>query len=247
MSETARVVDLQQVRRQELEEIKQRRRVRRMPERKDLGNNLVGLALSGGGLRSACFSLGLVQAFHKTGLWKFFDYLSTVSGGGYVGSYLSSKVLSDGQPFDKENFPLSPGADKKQPPEVQKFIYGGRYLLRLWHLANAYFIGLVFTNLAIFSLLVAVCALIALLWRCLDYPGFRDRLALVGLDNDLYAAMWPFIGFGSAWLIAWVVSYFRREAEAPGKIARYLLYFTGVPLIRLHKLIIGDGAPACIT
>lgn len=48
-----------------------------------------GLALSGGGIRSASFALGVVQALLNDGLFKRFDYLSTVSGGGYLGSTLS--------------------------------------------------------------------------------------------------------------------------------------------------------------
>ncbi len=48
-----------------------------------------GLALSGGGIRSACFSLGVLQALaHKQWLPRF-NYLSTVSGGGYTGSSLT--------------------------------------------------------------------------------------------------------------------------------------------------------------
>jgi len=47
-----------------------------------------GLALSGGGIRSATFSLGVLQAFARYGLLRRFDFLSTVSGGGYVGSFL---------------------------------------------------------------------------------------------------------------------------------------------------------------
>jgi hypothetical protein len=47
----------------------------------------VGLALSGGGIRSATFSLGVLQALAKHGLLKKIDYLSTVSGGGYIGCF----------------------------------------------------------------------------------------------------------------------------------------------------------------
>src|SRR5439155_1523100 len=47
-----------------------------------------GLALSGGGIRSASFNLGVLQAFFRAGLLRHVDYLSTVSGGGYIGSYL---------------------------------------------------------------------------------------------------------------------------------------------------------------
>jgi len=48
----------------------------------------VGLALSGGGIRSATFSLGVIQALARHGLLRRFDWLSTVSGGGYAGSFL---------------------------------------------------------------------------------------------------------------------------------------------------------------
>jgi len=49
----------------------------------------IGLALSGGGIRSATFCLGIVQVLVRKGLLPQFDYLSTVSGGGYFGSFLS--------------------------------------------------------------------------------------------------------------------------------------------------------------
>ena len=52
----------------------------------------VGLALSGGGIRSATFSLGVLQALAQKGRLASFDYLSTVSGGGYIGSWLSAWI-----------------------------------------------------------------------------------------------------------------------------------------------------------
>jgi hypothetical protein len=53
------------------------------------GAAVTGLALSGGGIRSAVFCLGVLQALAKHDLLKRFDYLSTVSGGGYIGSSLT--------------------------------------------------------------------------------------------------------------------------------------------------------------
>lgn len=49
---------------------------------------VVGLALSGGGIRSATFCLGVLRSLARNGLLHRFDYLSTVSGGGYAGSAL---------------------------------------------------------------------------------------------------------------------------------------------------------------
>lgn len=70
----------------------------------------IGLALSGGGIRSATFALGLMQALNEVAFARHdplsdpahvrapalrsllarFDYLSTVSGGGYVGAFFCS-------------------------------------------------------------------------------------------------------------------------------------------------------------
>ncbi len=50
------------------------------------------LCLSGGGIRSATFGLGVLQGLARQGLLRQFDFLSTVSGGGYVGSWLSAWI-----------------------------------------------------------------------------------------------------------------------------------------------------------
>lgn len=55
---------------------------------------LVGLGLSGGGIRSATFNLGVLTVLEKAGLLKLADYLSTVSGGGYIGSYVIANRLN---------------------------------------------------------------------------------------------------------------------------------------------------------
>jgi len=60
----------------------------------DLGASAprVGLALSGGGIRSATFNLGVLQALARAQLLRRLDFLSTVSGGGYVGSFFGAWV-----------------------------------------------------------------------------------------------------------------------------------------------------------
>ena len=52
----------------------------------------VGLSLSGGGIRSATFCLGVVQSLVRHGVFQDIDYLSTVSGGGYLGGFLSAAL-----------------------------------------------------------------------------------------------------------------------------------------------------------
>src|SRR5437763_8441382 len=51
---------------------------------------LSALCISGGGIRSAIFSLGILQGLAEKGLLDKFDYLSTVSGGGYIGGWLTA-------------------------------------------------------------------------------------------------------------------------------------------------------------
>jgi hypothetical protein len=48
------------------------------------------LCLSGGGIRSASFNLGVLQGLGHAGVLGSLDYLSTVSGGGYVGGWLTA-------------------------------------------------------------------------------------------------------------------------------------------------------------
>jgi hypothetical protein len=56
------------------------------------GPPLSALCISGGGIRSATFALGALQELGRRGLLAQFDYLSTVSGGGYIGSWLSAWI-----------------------------------------------------------------------------------------------------------------------------------------------------------
>lgn len=58
-----------------------------------------GLAISGGGIRSASFALGALQALHQDGALAEIDYLSTVSGGGYIGTSLTAGLDVGGGEF----------------------------------------------------------------------------------------------------------------------------------------------------
>jgi hypothetical protein len=76
--------------------IKARRRYYGLDEDKA---HAIGLAISGGGIRSATFALGVLVALARRNLLPHVDYLSTVSGGGYLGSFLTTYLNSD-QPAD---------------------------------------------------------------------------------------------------------------------------------------------------
>lgn len=55
-----------------------------------------GLALSGGGIRSATFALGVLQVLARRGLLGGFHYLSTISGGGYIGAFVQGLIRRRG-------------------------------------------------------------------------------------------------------------------------------------------------------
>jgi hypothetical protein len=57
---------------------------------------LSALCISGGGIRSATFALGALQGLAGHRLLDQFDYLSTVSGGGYIGSWLTAWIKRAG-------------------------------------------------------------------------------------------------------------------------------------------------------
>jgi hypothetical protein len=83
-------VTFQQVFEDELKQIEQSRAARNPDAQQRPERSLIGLAFSGGGIRSACFNLGILQALAENRLLHKFDYLSTVSGGGYIGSWLAA-------------------------------------------------------------------------------------------------------------------------------------------------------------
>jgi len=79
-----------------------------------LRESRAALCLSGGGIRSATFSLGVIQAFARWGVLGRFHYLSTVSGGGYIGSWLSTWIRRCG--YDSVMAALArPGTVEPEP------------------------------------------------------------------------------------------------------------------------------------
>jgi hypothetical protein len=78
---------------------------------------LSALCVSGGGIRSATFALGAIQALAQKGILAGFDYLSTVSGGGYIGGWLTAwKQREKG--LDKITPKLQPIAPAPAPGAV---------------------------------------------------------------------------------------------------------------------------------
>src|SRR5438105_9960431 len=81
------------VRQAELDEIEASRKRRQQRPIKD---DLIGVAFSGGGIRSATFNLGVLQGLAERNFLRQIDFLSTVSGGGYIGAWLVAWIRRAG-------------------------------------------------------------------------------------------------------------------------------------------------------
>ena len=90
---------------------------------------LLGLAFSGGGIRSATFNLGILQGLAKYGLLPRFDYLSTVSSGGYIGSWLSAWIRRSGlAEVEKSLAGRAASVDQPEVPQISHLRQFSNYL-----------------------------------------------------------------------------------------------------------------------
>lgn len=140
------------------------------PRDKAYAGHATGLTFSGGGIRSATFNLGVAQALAKHGLLRRMDYLSTVSGGGYVGSWLTAWIRHRGFDAVEERLPVEhptvkPGEEPPERSPVSFLRSFSNYLtprLGLFSADTWAAVATYFRNL-ILNLLVLVTALSAIL------------------------------------------------------------------------------------
>ncbi|MCP5105383.1 MAG: hypothetical protein GY950_18485 [bacterium] len=124
------------------------------------GKDSVGLGLSGGGIRSATFNLGLLQAMAGGKFLEHVDYLSTVSGGGYIGSCLSWFM------WKEKKFPF--GTSRKDHKGLGGAVLShllsyGKYMtpgegLNIWAVLGAFLTG------TLVNLLILVPVFLSLFW-----------------------------------------------------------------------------------
>ncbi len=125
------------------------------------GQGLGGLALSGGGIRAASFCLGVVQGLDKNGILKSIDYLSTVSGGGFIGTCLCSALNSEldlqaeKSPF-RHKIGVEESATLRHLRNSSRYLAPGGFLYRL-RLPTLILRGIII-NLAILFTLIALVA-----------------------------------------------------------------------------------------
>lgn len=104
--------------------------------------NLAALCLSGGGERSAAFCLGVIQSLAKEKLLDRFEYLSTVSGGGYIGGWLSRWIHAVGGDVARVQDLLASSRTTsddpaREAPEIRRLRARSNYLTPRVGLASA--------------------------------------------------------------------------------------------------------------
>jgi GNAT superfamily N-acetyltransferase len=139
-------------------------------------HDLTGLCLSGGGIRSATFNLGVLQALSRLNVLGRFDYLSTVSGGGYIGSWWMRMRQRRGTSFPD---------DRPDAPEVRHLREFSNFLsprvgvgqTETWNFVVALVAAMVP------SLVAAAAALVLAVWAA---SGLAASLRLAS-DSDVGA------------------------------------------------------------
>ncbi len=214
--------------------------------------DLIGLSISGGGIRSAAFGLGVMQALVVRKAMPKFDYLSTVSGGGYIGSALTWLLhIGDKYGLDPDHFPLrgprwgtrqdAEIRDSEAPPALDFLRQRGNYLTPGAYLNVASMIAVVLRGM-LSTFLVYFVVLAAMFFAA-------SHLKVLPTD-DPTVANWPArIAIATALLFLLVAFVYALLTAAPAKSAfMYRMrtraqYVQGVLLITTIALIVIGSLP----
>ena len=192
------------------------------------------LCFSGGGIRSASFCLGVLQALARhtkeqdTGVFYSFDYLSTVSGGGYTGGWLSNWIMQE-KSARRVVAELSRVRLEKLDPEPKSLLYIRNFVSYLnpklgllsadsWTLASTILRNIILNWLVLLPLLAAVLALPRLV-----YAGLLDG-TVWGKDNLVLNILLAITGAGAAMSTTYIVLDLPTALNARKTQVSYLRY-----------------------
>ena len=203
----------------------------------------VGLALSGGGIRSATFSLGLMRGLAQARLLEGFDYLSTVSGGGYAGAFFNSLFARWKPPTAEAATPeLAVAAEKARAKHPYDILRGpicrpgdggsasgrplwwlrssGRYLAPTGAGDYVYAAALAIRNLFAIHYVLGLTLLIAAALGIAIDSTLRSVPGVSALGELAEVAGGGFVIVASAMLLLWLMplglAYFATEMPKPG-------------------------------
>jgi predicted acylesterase/phospholipase RssA len=172
---------------------------------RSVNNEIVGLAMSGGGVRSAAFCMGALQGMAGAGLIDRIDYLSTVSGGGYVGTAMTIAMSSDGAKFP---FAKDENVDG-ETDHTQHIRDNSRYLLPKGLKSLPSGVAVYLRGLAASAIIVMPIVLLAAALTIFLFPNLCDLEAHASGTAPYLAELSAFFGgtgYPLTWLFAMIVA-----------------------------------------
>lgn len=185
--------------------------------RLDASTRRSALCLSGGGIRSATFNLGILQGLARHGMLGQFDYLSTVSGGGFAGGFLTAWLHRAGTKEVLKKLTDPPGSPLvTEPPPIDHLRVFGNYLSLRPGLLSAdtwTLIATVLRNLLLTWFVFVPFLLIMLMaprvWATLLATEFRPT-------RDLYTVLIFFVpGIVFGWISLSYTTYSLSKQHSP--------------------------------
>jgi hypothetical protein len=207
--------------------------------------NLVGLALSGGGIRSAAFCLGALQALDAEKVLERVDYLSTVSGGGYIGCSLTAALES------RDQFPFGSELQEDEPPALQQIRNYSNYLFPhgasgLLYNTAIYARGLLVNAVLVVAVMLAAAAITLAYYLLRDANPQWGPLKLAAFVFNPFELQHFFLSLTLALLIAffgviWGIVQSQRAdvTEIPGLLTKPF----GIAIIALFVVLFCELQP----
>jgi hypothetical protein len=206
------------------------------------GEASTALCLSGGGVRSASFGLGVLQGLARAGVLGSFDYLSTVSGGGYIGGWLSSwrlRAHERGEPDPCRQLAEGP-VGRPEPETVSRLRHLIKFLdprtgglsADVWTLTGTIVRNLLVNWMVLVPLIAAAAMLPRLYLGLLGLPSQPELVSRETLEA-LYRHHWMLVVV----LVAIASVYAALELPSLGRRAsglhRFLIWFLA-PVLLVH-------------
>lgn len=176
-------------------------------DEQELDETRFGIALSGGGIRSATINMGLLRTLNQFKILQKADYLSTVSGGGYTASYVQSYLKKEATEIGQEN-PLKAYEGLFQKEHTDYFRQQGEYMMpgvgkkKRWNtfvLVVGYIVSTLMSWISPLIFIFLAFTLLAGLGEIRNYIGGTSLLSILYRWIEDYHVVW--VGTGIFFLI----------------------------------------------
>ncbi|MBD0373655.1 MAG: patatin-like phospholipase family protein, partial [Pyrinomonadaceae bacterium] len=194
----------------------------------DMGYGQAAICLSGGGIRSGTFALGLLQGLARYNLLEKFDYLSTVSGGGYIGGWLTAwlhRHQKELKGVTKDLGAVEPKSKIDPDPQTIQYLReysnfltprAGMFTADTWAFIAIYIRNLILNWVVLFPLVLALLALPRLNVSLLMAQQGMGRWLGLG-----FPVRYIFLGIGSVLLIIALTYIIISRPAVSAKVIEY--------------------------